>query len=52
MVSCVDRLVVSIAGWAIGVNLQPDSPVLLVHCQDCESFRCRAGSPDVDCSCI
>ena len=27
-------LVVSIAGWAIGVQLKPDSPVLLVHCQD------------------
>ena len=27
-------LAVSIGGWAIGVQLQPDSPVLLVHCQD------------------
>ena len=27
-------LVVSIAGWPIGVQLQPDSLVLLVHCQD------------------
>ena len=27
-------LVVSIAVWAIGVQLQPDSPVPLVHCQD------------------
>ena len=27
-------LVVSIAGLGIGVQLQPDSPVLLVHCQD------------------
>ena len=25
---------VSIASWAIGVQLQPDSLVLLVHCQD------------------
>ena len=27
-------LVVSIACWAIGIQLQPDSPVLLIHCQD------------------
>ena len=27
-------LVVSLAGWAVGVQLQPDSPIILVHCQD------------------
>ena len=27
-------LVVSLAGWAVGIQLQPDSPVILVHCQD------------------
>ena len=27
-------LVVSLVGWAVGVQLQPDSPILLVHCQD------------------
>ena len=27
-------LVVSLAGWAVGVKLHPDSPVLLIHCQD------------------
>ena len=25
-------LVVSLAGWAVGVELHPDSPVLLIHC--------------------
>ena len=24
----------SLVGWAVGVQLQPDSPILLVHCQD------------------
>ena len=27
-------LVVSLAGWAVGIQLQPDSPIILVHCQD------------------
>ena len=27
-------LVVSLAGWAVGVQLNPDSPILLIHCQD------------------
>ena len=27
-------LVVSLAGWAVGVQLHPDSPVLMIHCQD------------------
>ena len=27
-------LVVSLAGWVVGVQLHPDSPVLLIHCQD------------------
>ena len=31
-------LLVSIIGWAIGVQLQPDSPALLVHCQDSTSW--------------
>ena len=26
-------LVVSLAGWAVGVQLHPDSPIFLVHCQ-------------------
>ena len=27
-------LVVSLAGWAMGVQLQTDSPILMIHCQD------------------
>ena len=27
-------LVVSLAGWAVGIQLHPDSPIVLVHCQD------------------
>ena len=27
-------LVVSLAGWALGIQLHPDSPIILVHCQD------------------
>ena len=27
-------LVVLLAGWAVGVQLHPDSPVLMIHCQD------------------
>ena len=27
-------LVVSLCGWAFGIQLQPDSAVLFVHCQD------------------
>ena len=27
-------LVVSIVGWAVGIQKYPDAPILLVHCQD------------------
>ena len=27
-------LVVSIVGWAVGIQKHPDSPILLIHCQD------------------
>ena len=27
-------LVVSLAGWAVGVQLHPDSPILMIHCQN------------------
>ena len=27
-------LVVSLASWAVGIQLPPDSPIILVHCQD------------------
>ena len=40
----------SISGWAIGVQLQPDSPVLLVHCQDLEGCcpGCRTNNQPTD----
>ena len=34
-------LVVSLAGWAVGVQLHPDSPVLMIHCQDLKNPRLR-----------
>ena len=27
-------LVVSIVGWAVGIHKHPDSPIILIHCQD------------------
>ena len=27
-------LVVSLAGWAVGIRLKPELPIILVHCQD------------------
>ena len=36
-------LVVSLAGWAVGIQLQPDSPVILVHCQDVKKIPCPSG---------
>ena len=27
-------LVVSIVGWAVGIQKHPDSPILLIHCHD------------------
>ena len=27
-------LVVSVVGWALGIQRHPDSPIVLVHCQD------------------
>ena len=27
-------LVVSLAGLAVGIQLHPESPIILVHCQD------------------
>ena len=29
----VPYLVCSLAGWVVGVQLHPDSPFLLIHCQ-------------------
>ena len=36
-------LVVSLAGWAIGVQLQLDSPIILVHCQDLKKIPRPSG---------
>ena len=36
-------LVVSLAGWAVGIQLHPDSPVILVHCQDVKKIPCPSG---------
>ena len=36
-------LVVSLAGWAAGVQLQPDSPIILVHCQDLKKIPHPSG---------
>ena len=27
-------LVVSLTGWALGTQRDPDSPIIMVHCQD------------------
>ena len=49
-------LVVSIIGWAVGIQKFPDAPILLVHCQDFKKFpspaECVHGSrPLLLCSC-
>ena len=58
-------LVVSLCGWAVGIQLQPDSAVLFVHCQDLKKIpqpRClvswlpepdqpELGASTVDASC-
>ena len=36
-------LVVSLAGWAVGVQFQPDSPIILVHCQDLKKIPHPSG---------
>ena len=36
-------LVVSLAGWAVGVQLHPDSLSLLIHCQDLKKIPCPWG---------
>ena len=33
-------LVVYLAGWVVGVQLHPDSPILLIHCQDLKKIPC------------
>ena len=36
-------LVVSLAGWAVKIQLQPDSPIILVHCQDLKKIPRPSG---------
>ena len=36
-------LVVSLAGWALGIQLHPDSPIILVHCQDLKKIPRPSG---------
>ena len=33
----------SLVGWVIGIQLQPDSPILLVHCQDLKKIPHPSG---------
>ena len=36
-------LVVSIGGWAVGIQTYPDAPILLVHCQDVKKVSQPSG---------
>ena len=36
-------LVVSLAGWALGIQRHPDSPLILVHCQDLKKIPRPSG---------
>ena len=36
-------LVVSLAGWAVGIQSQPDLPIILVHCQDLKKILHPSG---------
>ena len=36
-------LVVSIVGWAVGIQKYPDAPILLVHCQDVKKVPWPSG---------
>ena len=36
-------LVVSLACWAVGIQLHPDSPIILVHCQDLKKIPHPSG---------
>ena len=36
-------LVVSSVGWALGIQRHPDSPIVLVHCQDLKKFPSLVG---------
>ena len=36
-------LVVSLAGWALGIQRHPDSPIILLHCQDLKKIPWPSG---------
>ena len=36
-------LIVSLAGWALGIQRHPDSPIVLVHCQDLKKIPQPSG---------
>ena len=36
-------LAVSLAGWALGIQLHPDSPIILVHCQNLKKIPRPSG---------
>ena len=36
-------LIVSLAGWALGIQRHPDSPIVLVHCQDLKKISWPSG---------
>ena len=36
-------LVVSLAGWAVGIQLRPELPIILVHCQDLKKIPRPSG---------
>ena len=36
-------LAVSLAGWAVGIQSQPDLPIILVHCQDLKKIPHPSG---------
>ena len=39
----VPYLVVSLAVWALGIQLHPDSPIVLMHCQDLKKIPWPSG---------
>ena len=36
-------LIVALAGWALGIQSRPDSPIILVHCQDLKKVSQPSG---------
>ena len=36
-------LIVSLIGWALGIQKDPESPIVIVHCQDIKKSHLRQG---------